>query len=66
LSKYRLYCPLPYGKDMYENWWKIENSIKRFDRIFNKVEKFGRRKFIDPENHDRREARMLERKRKRW
>jgi hypothetical protein len=51
---------------MYENWWRIENSIKRFDRIFNKVEKFGRRKFIDPENHERRETRMLERKRKRW
>jgi hypothetical protein len=38
----------------------------KFDRIFNKVEKFDARKFVDPENHDRREERMLERKRKRW
>jgi hypothetical protein len=30
------------------------------------VEKFHARKFVDPENHDRREARMLERKRQRW
>ena len=51
---------------MYETWWKIENSIRRFDRIFNKVEKFSARKFADPVNHDRREARMLERRRTRW
>jgi hypothetical protein len=37
----------------------------KFDRIFNKVEKFDARKFSDPENHERREKRMLERKRKR-
>jgi hypothetical protein len=29
------------------------------------VEKFDARKFSDPENHERREKRMLERKRKR-
>lgn len=66
MSKHRLYIPTPYGKDMYETWWKIENSIRRFDRIFNKVEKFSARKFADPVNHDRREARMLERRRTRW
>jgi len=43
-----------------------EKSIKKFDRIFNKVEKFSARKFIDPENHERREKRMLEKKRERW
>lgn len=66
LSQYRTYLPTPYGKDLYETWWKIEKSIKRFDRIFNKVEKFHARKFIDPENHERREKRMLEKKRVRW
>ena len=30
------------------------------------MEKFDARKFIDPENHDRRERRMMERKRNRW
>lgn len=66
LSDHRLYVPTPYGKDLYETWFQIEKSIKRFDRLFNKVEKFVSRKFIDPENHERREQRMLERKRERW
>lgn len=66
LSKHRLVIPTPYGKDMYENWYKIEQSIRKFDRIFNRVEKFEGRKFFDPENHERREKRMLERKRERW
>ena len=63
LSQNRLYLPSPYGKDLYETWWKIEKAIKKFDKNFNKVEKFTARKFIDPENHERREKRMLERKR---
>ena len=63
LAKQRLYIPNPYGKDLYETWFNIERSIKKFDRIFNKVERFDARKFVDPDNHDRREKRMLERKR---
>lgn len=63
MTKQRIYLPTPYGKDLYETWYKIENSIRKFDRIFNKVEKFNARKFIDIENHERREKRMLERKR---
>ncbi len=51
---------------MYETWVAIERSIKKFDRLFNKVEKFDARKFSDPENHERREKRMLDRKRERW
>lgn len=66
LTSQRIYLPTPYGKDTYETWFKIENSIRKFDRIFNKVEKFNARKFIDPDNHERREQRMLERKRQRW
>jgi hypothetical protein len=66
LAKQRTYIPIAYGKDMYETWWKIEKSIRKFDRIFTKVEKFHGRKFMDSENHERREKRMLERKRERW
>lgn len=66
LSQHRLTLPTPYGKDLFETWYKIELAIKKFDRLFNKVEKFDARKFVDPENHERRENRMLERKRERW
>ena len=66
MSKHRLYYPVPYGKDLYETWYKIEKSIRKLDRIFNRVEKFQARKFIDPENHERREKRLLDRKRERW
>jgi hypothetical protein len=47
---------------MYENWFNIEKSIIKFDRIFNKVEKFEARSMTDPINHERREKRMLQRK----
>jgi hypothetical protein len=47
---------------MYENWYNIEKSIIKFDRIFNKVEKFEARSMTDPINHERREKRMLQRK----
>ena len=53
--------PIPYGKDMYETWWNIEKSIRKLDRMFNKVEKFNARRLTDPDNHERRETRMLER-----
>jgi len=33
---------------VYETWVAIERSIKKFDRLFNKVEKFDARKFSDP------------------
>ena len=66
LAQHRITLPTPYGKDLYETWWNIEKSIRKFDRIFNKVEKFDARKFVDPENHERREKRMLEKKRQRW
>lgn len=57
---------IPFAKDLYENWYNIEKSIMRFDRIFNKVEKFEVRSLTDPYNHERREKRMLEKKRERW
>ncbi len=40
MSKHRLYYPVPFGKDLYETWFKIEKSIRKLDRIFNRVEKF--------------------------
>ena len=51
---------------MYETWYEIEKSIKKFDRLFNKVEKFNARKLSsDPATHERREKRMQERKKER-
>lgn len=66
MAKNRIALPIPFGKDLYETWFKIEKAIKRFDRTFNKVEKFVARKFSEPEHHERREKRMLERKKQRW
>merc|ERR1719230_1008737 len=57
---------VPFARDLYESWWKIEKSIRKFDRVFNKVEKFNARSMTDPINHERREKRMLERKNERW
>lgn len=57
---------VPMNKTMYENWWKIEKAIRKYDRWFNKIEKFESRAFLDPENHERREKRMNERKSKRF
>ena len=48
--------------DLYERWTEVEKEIFKFDRLFNRQEKFLGRQFFDPENHDRREKRMLERK----
>lgn len=56
----------PVGRDIYESWFQIEKSIMKYDRIFNKVEKFDARAMTDPINHERRERRMRERKHDRW
>ena len=50
---------IPFSKDLYESWYDIEKSIMRFDRIFNKVEKFDARAMTDTVNHERREKRMV-------
>lgn len=52
-------------RDTYENWIQVEKAILRFDREFNRQEKFEGRALFDAENHSRRERRMLERKSKR-
>lgn len=58
--------PIATSTMIYSNWFDIERSIRRLDRHFLKVEKYNARQFIDPDNHERRELRMLERKRERW
>lgn len=49
-------------RDTYETWYQVEKAILRFDREFNRNEKFTARALFDAENHERRERRMLERK----
>jgi len=49
----------PLSKEIYKSWYNVEKEIKKFDRIWNKVEKFNSRHMNDPDNHERREARML-------
>lgn len=57
---------IPVGRDLYESWYKIEKSIMKFDRIFNKIEKFNARAMTDVANHERREKRMLASRNNRW
>ncbi len=56
---------IPVSKTIYENWWKVEKAIRKYDRWWNKLERFESRAFLDPENHERREQRMKERKNQR-
>lgn len=58
--------PTPFDQDVYENWWMVEKSMRKFDRWFNKIERFESRALLDPVNHERREARMTARKSDRW
>lgn len=57
---------VPFSRDLYETWYNIEKSILKFDRIFNKVEKYQARALTDPANHERRERRMLKKRNERW
>jgi hypothetical protein len=57
---------VPFSRDLYETWVNIERSIMKFDRVFNKVEKFNARQMTNPPNHERREKRMLSRRNERW
>jgi hypothetical protein len=53
MQNHRIRTQRNVGRDTYEAWYKIELAIRKFDRIFNKVEKYDARKFNDPENHER-------------
>jgi len=52
---------LTINKTNYENLVAAEVAIKELDDHFRKVHKFKLRHMYDPENHARRESRMLER-----
>ena len=66
MATQRIQLPIPYGRDLYETWWEIEKSIGKFDRMFNKIEKFNARKLSsDPVTHERRERRMQDSRKKR-
>lgn len=65
-SQLVLTTPVQTSITVYDNWFEIEKSIRRLDRLFMKVEKFHARQFIDAPNHERREQRMIQRKRDRW
>lgn len=55
------YIPLKYSKSEYEDLIISELAIKKLDRIFERLKRFQKRSIMEPEDHDRREARMLER-----
>jgi len=65
MSSQRHMRAVPFGRDNFESWVAIEQSIRKFDRVWNKVEKFNGRKFSDPDNYERREKRMTARRNKR-
>lgn len=52
-------------KDAYDMLIEAEINMKRYDRAFKKSWKFSVRQFLDIENHERREARMLEKSKER-
>ena len=56
---------LKMNKTNYENLVNAEIAIKELDDHFKKVHKFKLRHMYDPENHSRREARMIERAKQR-
>lgn len=45
----------------YETLIDAEIALKKFDRQYKNLQKFHARQFLDLDNHDRREQRMLER-----
>lgn len=56
---------LPLSKLDYQTLINAELAIRKTDRIYKNLRKFHARQFLDIENHERREARMLERHKQR-
>lgn len=56
---------IPLNKIDYKTMIDVELSIRKTDRIYKKLRKFHARQFLDIENHERREARMLKRQKQR-
>ena len=59
------FTPFRYTREEYEDLITTELAIKKLDRIFEKIKRFQQRAVMEPEEHERREARMLERAAKR-
>jgi len=57
--------PASYSKEVYENVVNAQIALNEFDRHFKNVQRFNIRAMLDPANHERREARMLERAKER-
>jgi Cytochrome c oxidase subunit Vb len=57
------YPAIAYTKAEYEDLITSELAIRKLDRVFNKVLKFEKRAILEPEDHERREKRMIERAR---
>ena len=53
------------SKEQYENLMETEKHVEVLNRHFRKVQKFKVRNILDPENHFRREARMMMKAKKR-
>jgi hypothetical protein len=55
------YPKVQYSIEDYEDLHVTENSIRKLDRIKDKITRFNMRAILDPVNHDHREKRMHER-----
>ena len=56
---------VPLNKIDYKTMIDVEIAIRKTDRIYSKLRKFHARQFLDIENHERREARLLKRQKQR-
>jgi hypothetical protein len=56
---------VPLNKLDYKIMIDVEVAIRKTDRIYKKLRKFHARQYLDIENHERREARMLKRQKQR-
>jgi hypothetical protein len=54
-----------YSPQMYNDLVLADNAIRRLDRVFKRVHRYNIRAQLNPENHERRQTRMLERVTKR-
>lgn len=59
------FTPFKSTRSEYEDHITAELAIRKLDRIFDKIKRFQKRAVMEPEDHERREARMLERAAKR-
>lgn len=66
IENYGPLTKLPMSKVDFTTMIDVEKAIAQLDRNFRKVQKFNSRKYLDRENHERREKRMQEKAKERW